>query len=74
MKDHEKLLRDVLRVRFDSLMKEFNVFIKISRFSAHVKEMEIQKLVTDTKILAESFPCLWDLVNEMESDLMSEVR
>jgi hypothetical protein len=55
-------------------MKEFNVFIKISRFSAHVKEMEIQKLVTDTKILAESFPCLWDLVNEMESDLMSEVR
>lgn len=73
MKDHEKLLRDVLRVRFESLVKEFDTLTETSRFMAHIKEKEIQKHITDTKAIADKFPCLWDLVTEMESDLMSEL-
>ena len=72
MKDHEKLLRDVLRVRFESLVSLFND--AASGIIKRVCKDEIQKHITDTKAIADKFPCLWDLVTEMESDLMSEVR
>ena len=71
MKDHEKLLRDVLRVRFEFLVSLFND--AASEIIKRVCKDEIQKHITDTKAIADKFPCLWDLVNEMESDLMSEV-
>jgi hypothetical protein len=72
MKDHEKLLRDVLRVRFQTLVDRFKD--SQSGIEARINEMGIEQFITDTKAIADKFPCLWDLVNEMESDLMSEVR
>jgi hypothetical protein len=71
MKDHEKLLRDVLRVRFQSLVDKFKE--SESGMIARINEMGIEQFITDTKAIADKFPCLWDLVTEMESDLMSEV-
>ena len=70
MKDHEKLLRDVLRVRFEFLVKEMK---EANNFMAYIKEVEIIKFIKHTKALAVAIPCLWDLVTEMESDLMSEL-
>ncbi len=72
MKDHEKLLRDVLRVRFQSLVDEMNK--ATNPISKAIVEAEIEILIMEIKCIADKFPCLWDLVNEMESDLMSEVR
>jgi hypothetical protein len=71
MKDHEKLLRDVLRVRFQTLVDRFKD--SQSGIEARINEMGIEQFITDTKAIADKFPCLWDLVTEMESDLMSEV-
>jgi hypothetical protein len=72
IKDHEKHLKRTTRFYFEYLVKEYKnpennglQFFTMMDINDHIKE---------TKVLAESFPCLWDLVTEMESDLMSEVR
>jgi len=72
MTDHEKLLRDVLRVRFQSLVDAMT--FACNPIQRVIEERAIKQFITDTKAIADKFPCLWDLVTEMESDLMSEVR
>lgn len=74
LKDHEKLLRSIIRSLFESLVDEYRDLKTSNKFVALVKEKEIQKHISDTQALAQNNPCLWDLVDEMQSDLISEVN
>ena len=73
--DYEQNLKRISRFYFDHLCKELEIEISKGKDGQPLtKRMEIRQLIKDTKATAELIPCLWDLVTEMESDLMSEVR
>ncbi len=75
LSDHEENLKRISRFYFDHLSKELEIEISKGKDGQpFMKRMEIDQLINDTKAIADKFPCLWDLVTEMESDLMSEVR
>ena len=68
----ETLLKSMLRLEFQTLTDKFKD--SESGIEARINELAIERHIESTKVIADKFPCLWDLVTEMESDLMSEVR
>ena len=67
----EALLKSMLRLEFQTLTDKFKD--SESGIEARINELAIERHIESTKAIADKFPCLWDLVTEMESDLMSEL-